>query len=701
MAGRGARRRIGLLVPLIVVSSMWLTGLPSIGTQAGADSGPVTAAATDTGADVSWAAPGDETVARYQVSAIDTVTGDSFAVLTHGDYTAVHLSQLVDKHQYVITVTSQPAGTVVGTTTVTPQVVQPATAKLASLTASPTTLGTGAPALRLTLGASTAGADADYDMAAAMDAQGTTIVRGLAPTTPTGTSLTLGPLEPNTTYALAANTHTAAGFGPLTWITATTGASACPAGACLSLTRSSQAFSPRVNGVLNDVGQQGSSFDRISAMRPAVVRANAGYGNSPAVGQNIKQLATPFIENLSDAWFNRTDSGSVGGAMPPWECWDCYESFIRSQVTSILANGLHPTYWEVANEPGANGYYPPHLMGDAGLYLEQLERAAAAIRDVDPSARILTPTIGQFALGSATALNAAYLPLDLVLANASLIPGFAGLDWHEISGGAAPAIAANDITMAKQVAILAGYPDLAIVVSEYTTPQDAPLAGAGATWMGWLSDAGVSLASRSCWENEPGLGSANSTCEGMADGLLTDAGQLTGPGEAATFYGALGTDNADNMTVASSSPYVSATSTTDDNGVTRILVGYEASCLPVKNPACPAGSPASPGPTTVRITAPMDSPSVHAQTRIIDAAPGPSHETAGTTTLPVSAHRVVTTVPLNDGTAAEITLTPRSTAVPAPSKQHHRVHHRHHHRGRHHAKRHHQPRRHRHHHHHR
>lgn len=684
------RRHPGRAVRVLSLAALAVVALvPAV---AGADAGltgdtglasAVTAAPTDRGADLTWSAPAGTAVQNYSIAVTDLDNRDAFSVITHGDYETVHLSDLINGDTYSVVVTGQPGGTAVGSTTVVPRATPAATPPAPVVSVSPIRLASGAAGLRLRLAPSPAGAGVDYVTAFANSTARVTLARDLAAARSDGETLTLGPLQPKTRYNVGAVAHSAQGFGPVAWTTITTGDSACPADACLTLRPSSTRFSPRVNGILNDVGSRSSATRAIGSTHPAFVRANVGYGSAPGIAGKVRAMGAALVQNLADAWYARTDSGRAGGAMPPWECWTCYAQFIRSQVSTIEANGVKPQYWEVENEPGADGTYPAHLDGDAGLYLKQLEIAATAIHDVDPSARVLGPTSGSLGLGSTTRLDETYLPLDLVLANASRIPGFAGMDWHEISPTLAPAAAADDVRMARQVAALAGVRGLATVVSEYTTPYDATLAGAAATWMGWLTQAGVTQASRACWTDQPGQGSAASTCQGMADGLLTSVARLTGPGEVAAFYGGLGHGKASLVDVTSSSPYVSAVAARQRDGLIRIIVGHEASCLPRVNLACPGGTASSPGALTVRLSLPARGGSVQ-QARTVSAAPGVSLQRAGTARLSSRSRQLVVTTTVPDGAAGEITLVARdvtkttATKHRHPAKHHHRHHRKHH-----------------------
>lgn len=679
------RLRRGLVMRIVAVASLCVVCVSPGSAAAGVlgpgeiNVGTVVATATNTGADITWTPQSSDLVHYYLLAVADTRTGSAFTAQTHGNYGTVHLSDLVNGDRYTVLVTAMPIAQIVGEATVTP--VAPSTTAAPSATVvgvTPTSVTGGGAGLRVTVAAPPARSGVDYFAAAAADPAGTTVARALAAAGAGSTNITLGPLAPNTPYHLVVVAHTPDGVGPLTWLVHSTGSSQCPAGACLTLAATKTQFIPKVNGLLNDVGSGPVAASAITEMHPSIVRVNVGYGSAPGIAQTVSGMGADLIENLADAWYDKTDSGKAGGAMPPWECWTCYSQFVTAQVTQILQAGVHPAFWEIANEPGGPGTYPSHLLGDASLYLKQLEVAATAIHDVDPTARVLTPTIGSFALGSAKLLDAPNLSIDLVLAHAGDIPGFAGLDWHEISPTESPSAAADDVTMAKQVAALAGYPDITTVISEYTTPYDAPLAGAEATWIGALAHSGVSHAGRSCWENQPGEGSSTSTCIGMADGLLTAAGDVTGPGQVAAQYGNLGVNNATVTAVTSSSPFVAASASTDNQGVTHILIGHEASCLPHVNAACPSQSVASNGSMTVSMTVPVAADLVLESAKTTGGRPGPAQLAAAAPRLLTAAGGNVTfAVHIPDGAAVTVTLLPMAQSAPPPKPAHHHHHHHH------------------------
>jgi hypothetical protein len=319
-------------------------------------------------------------------------------------------------------------------------------------------------------------------------------------------------------------------------------------------------------------------------------------------------------------------------------------------VQTIESDGTSPEYWEVMNEPAQTStYYPPHMQGDAALYLKQLQVAAAAIRSVDPTARILAPTLGWFA-ANGTSLNKQNLTLDALLANAGTIPGLGGLDWHEIGINSSPNSATSDLAAARMLASLAGLPQLAMVVSEYTTNQDAAIPGATAGWLSSLTNSGVTYAARTCYADQP-VGTSDMTCtDQLADGLFTPTGELTGPGLVSTHYADLAVGQL--APVVSSDPGTLALASIG-GGTARVLVGSAAPCLTAFSGTCPTASTAA---NSVTVSVPLK----HATSvRLVTVTPsiGVGVESQPTSVPFSTAHGVVTVrLTVAYGAAAFLTI---------------------------------------------
>ena len=618
---------------------------------------PVTATATNAGADLSWAAAAGSP-SSYNLLVRDRATGSSFTARTHGAYTQDHLSDLANGDTYDVTVLAEPGDVPVGAASfkpVAPPLATPAAPTITSV--SPATLTGGGAGLVVRFAPQSTTSGIVYDAAAAFNSSWKLVSKGVAPPSSSGASITFGPLAANATYTIGAAANSAGGQGAITWLSATTGGAGCDTAACLTVTPTGSTFKTTANGILDSVPPSGN-VAAFTGLRPAMFRVNTGYGSWPGSGQLLAPTSAPVIENLADTWWYKTYTDATGGAQPPWECWSCYSRFISSQVSSIEASGTRPVYWEIENEPGhPGGTYPDHLQGNAALDLQQLEVAAAAIRKIDPDAEVLAPTNGYFLLGT-TNLDQPFLSLDAVLANAAKIPGLAGLDWHEIDpGNVTPALAADDVAMAKTVESIYGRVTFANVVSEYTTPQDAPLAGAEGIWLGSLTRAGVTFASRSCWTDQPGEGTSATTCGNtLADGLFDSSGALTAPGETDQLYANLAGSGGHAATVATTSRDVAGTAAVADDGTVRVLLGREASCLPLVNPACPSGSTPSPAPKTVTVMVPMSGAPTVATVVTVPATIGATAPVTTTTAITYGGGVATVTVSVADGTAVELIL---------------------------------------------
>jgi hypothetical protein len=166
------------------------------------------------------------------------------------------------------------------------------------------------------------------------------------------------------------------------------------------------------------------------------------------------------------------------------------------------------TYWEPYNEPSGATYSGTTT---ADLLL-QFDKAYTAIKAVDPSAQVIGPSLAQY--GDAESQEADDVP-DMITflnyANANAIQ-LAAVSWHDIAdyqpaGPPENTLAIDNLidqvqevraTIASFKPNNVGSP--LIFINEYGMPELQEIPGWDVQYLAALTDAGVSLAGRSCWD---------------------------------------------------------------------------------------------------------------------------------------------------------------------------------------------------------
>ncbi len=217
--------------------------------------------------------------------------------------------------------------------------------------------------------------------------------------------------------------------------------------------------------------------------------------------------------NLGAEWLN-----AYNNAPPlPWTNWSVYSSFITTTVKNMEASGHQVDYWEVYNEPGGdNADLGPNSFGSETpqLLLQEFQVAYRAIKAADPAAKVVGPDLpfwtdypGQWGSG----YHGFDMATFLSFAAANNIQ-LAALTWHEISDNAgpnpendtlSPANIISDVNEAR--ALLAQHPSLGqpqIIIDEYGAPEVQKIPGWDVEYLAALTNAGVTLASRSCWDGD-------------------------------------------------------------------------------------------------------------------------------------------------------------------------------------------------------
>jgi fibronectin type III domain protein len=489
------------------------------------------------------------------------------------------------------------------------------------------------------------------------------------------TTTTLRNLAFGTTYVARVFTTATSGLGAATLSAPVTLSTSCPVGACVTFdtTRSLSATTGAYSGVLDSLYPKGNDQVDGSALGMSLYRATPSPTGPTTYDWSSFNVATSdgakTIVDLEGEW----NSAFKDNAPLPWANWAAYSIFITDTVKNMLASGHQVTYWEVYNEPGGDNPQAAALFSQETpqLLLQQFLVAYRAIKAADPSAKVAGPDLafwsdypGQWGstyhgFDMATFLNFAAAN-DIQLG---------ALTWHEIVDNLGPNPESNTLLpadiedhVAQAHALLAAHPSLGnpqIVIDEYGMPEVQKIPGWDVGYLAALTDAGVSLASRSCWDGDcftPDL-----------DGLLLS----NGSSPSADYY--------DRLVYASMSGKMVATTSTSDTvsalgsynaktGAIVGLVGRGVGCMQNLG-MCPLGwtdsKTASPNEVNVTMVVPWSTGTVSVLLTDISgatptlAASAPSRQGLTESITPDGANKgtITLTIPrFRDGDAYGITV---------------------------------------------
>lgn len=489
----------------------------------------------------------------------------------------------------------------------------------------------------------------------------------------------------------------------------------CPAGrACVTVNGTSSSGTPlsySADGFLHSVDFKsampstggaanqyvGPDWSLVQALSPRWWRVNGCTSPSGFyapecqwISQNASASETTI---LSDDYLGGWSSGQAGGAIPPWECWPCYTSAVKTIVSGSTASVLQGSLgqplpaanvlWDLQNEPPTFGL-GPNQGGSASLYLQQLSQAYAALRSVAPSAQIVLPSLYSFVdtpmdWTEGGRNNPHLVGFDSVLpylVQNSIHP--TALSWHEDSGLLAgdPGIVQYQVAQIKYLESEYGLnPSPQIFINEYD-PQFANLVpGWSAGWIAALENAEVSQANRGCWTEQTN-GSQYDECGtagvgGTLDGLFTSQydTQPFSPDANYWVYRFYAQMTGGVVPVTTSTNSLTGLASRDDSTSTlNVLLGRHRSCTPTVNPDCNSTNAPSlfsfptPSPTGVNVTIdyPYAATSVVASiTDIPNVRGAVSQPVPVNETLSVSNGQVTVDLPsVADGDAYTIQLRP-------------------------------------------
>ncbi|MBA2281416.1 MAG: fibronectin type III domain-containing protein [Acidimicrobiia bacterium] len=408
-------------------------------------------------------------------------------------------------------------------------------------------------------------------------------------------------------------------------------------------------------GALHGITSQ-TSIGAVTPLRPRAWRVSALDFERFALARFYETSVTAL---LSDAWLG------AAGTAAPWDDWVRYEAFVGQVVEAHVAAQAVPDYWEVQNEPGAEG--SPGGGGTAALVLEQHERAAAVIHALLPDARVIGPSASYVVFGGGIADMETYAGL-------ATTGDLAGLSWHEIGAGClgdcdggprAVLQHADDVRAA--VAGAAGAVEPELHVNEWGAPWNFSQPGAVLGYLSSLATAGIDVANPACWSTAGADGSLESSCfvrPGTLGGLLLPDGRTpTDAWFAHAAYAEMTQAGSRILASTIGDPEASVFATVDAAGLIRAVLGRHTGCAGGIDENCPAGVEYAPEADLSLVLAPPAGSTVGYAARVerIRSVAGASsgRELVATMVLPGGGDPIpVGTWTVADGDALLVTLLP-------------------------------------------
>jgi hypothetical protein len=329
------------------------------------------------------------------------------------------------------------------------------------------------------------------------------------------------------TYGVVLASENAAGLSPSVWSAAVTIRQGCPALECVYIdTR--QAIEParqQAAGVLDSLSQVAAEAADLRAVRTTMWRGAPGVWPDGSYNWWVWDVAqaagVPTTLVLSDLW------GSPGQRPAPWSNWPAYSRWVSSTVKLVLASGRRVNYWDIQNEPGGGAGYlslTDYLTSTPTDYLQQFLVAYHAIKAADPSARVIGPSLVNWADKPGEYNSHEFDMVTFLRFAAAHHMRLAAISWHEVSDMAGPsentALPANVIDHVAEARRLVGslraLGSPKIFVNEYGTSNNDTVPGWDVAYLAALTSSRVDSAGRACWRNDCGTPTL--------DGLLASDG---------------------------------------------------------------------------------------------------------------------------------------------------------------------------------
>jgi hypothetical protein len=383
----------------------------------------------------------------------------------------------------------------------------------------------------------------------------------------------------------------------------------CPTAICVDVRADTPQAVERLSAQGFIHGVDGSDYsalvDSLHARSWLFSDGEAGYNAGLRQGATLTLL-------LSASWDQATYSSALQGPTPPWNDWGAYARFIANTVRSVRARGVHVDYWEVENEPDGR-YDRTDTAGISPMNaLEEFDVAQAAVRSVDPTAKVVGPNLAAFndqAQGT-TSLDLTTF-LNYVVAHHIRLDA---ISWHEVGRRANPVDNPRDpesivIDVSKVRQMIAARPSLghpAILINEYGSEWTRMVPGWNVAWIEAVERSGVNGANRACWHQDDVSGHYVSDCgHGGVDGLFLPGSGL--PQAPYWVHRAYADMTGLRVATASNDGAVTGLAASDDGQRTlRVLVGRHQSCDPTVHNICGEPTSAVPAPAdiTLRVTLP-------------------------------------------------------------------------------------------------
>jgi len=329
------------------------------------------------------------------------------------------------------------------------------------------------------------------------------------------TSATFRYLTPGTSYLVYVFAYNATGEASAIKSATYASTGTCAVGACVSLNATTPLTgSPlhAASGLLDSEYPVGNDQADVQALNTTSFRGVPSLSSAGALDATSwqdwdvmtadKSVQTTLI--LSPIW--QTADPNIA----PWSNWSNYSTWVQSLVKQIVASGQRVTYWEPYNEPSGATYSGTTTLD----LLQEFLYAYKAIKAADPGALVIGPSLAQY--GDAESQESGGVIPDIITflnyANTNDIQ-LAAVSWHDIadyqpSGPPENTLAIdNVIDQVQEVrATIAGFKpnnvgSPLIFINEYGMPELQEIPGWDVQYLAALTDAGVSLAGRSCWGN--------------------------------------------------------------------------------------------------------------------------------------------------------------------------------------------------------
>jgi hypothetical protein len=242
----------------------------------------------------------------------------------------------------------------------------------------------------------------------------------------------------------------------------------------------------------------------LDALRPVNVTQMA-----PGGGQLPNGTTVPTGDALVVAPIAARHGASVTIRLPDtypdfpyrWQGWDDWEARVSEVARAVRASGAPNIYaYELWNEP--NWTWPP----EAGDFGEAWRRTASIVRRIDPSARVLGPSIDRW--------DAEWMRRFLLAAESGgSRPDV--VSWHELDP--ADTDVERHVAEYRALEVSLGMPRLPISINEYGPHRDMAVPGELVGWLARLERADVDTANLAFWHHP-----------GRFSDLVTSANEPTG-----------------------------------------------------------------------------------------------------------------------------------------------------------------------------